>query len=450
MEKITRAVLYIRVSTAEQAMHGYSLGAQKDYLTKCAEDLGCKVVGVYVDEGKTARKQLRKRKAIKQLLQDAEHDAFDLILFWKMDRWFRNVADFYKVQDVLDAHGIKWRACAEPNMTLDTRDGRLNLNIMLTINQNESDTTSERIKFANVSMVQAGRPLYGNHALPCGYIVKETETGKKIVKDPDTENMIDALFDYYLKTHNKTATLLFLQSNYDPTFSYKRLTTVLNSKLYAGCFRDNMSYCPQYISIDDYNKIQEIKKNNIKGTPSNNIYIFTGLIKCPSCGCKMTAMSTHGYLYYRCQKAQVHRLCHHTTRVSQPKTEKYLVDNLKYELEKYMLQSYRSAGEAPKKQRTEQQIRSEMERLNTMYQKNRISFDKYDSEYVKLETELSELVLAPKEENKDYSGLMEVLNSNFDDMYYSLSEEGKQSFWHQVIKEIHIDDAHNVTSIIFL
>ena len=46
-----RVALYMRVSTEEQALHGYSLPAQKDALHQYAKDHNMTVVGEYVDEG---------------------------------------------------------------------------------------------------------------------------------------------------------------------------------------------------------------------------------------------------------------------------------------------------------------------------------------------------------------------------------------------------------------
>ena len=67
-EKIKRCALYIRVSTAEQCMHGKSLEAQREYLACYAKDHGMIVAGIYADEGKTARKELKKRKGCDPLL----------------------------------------------------------------------------------------------------------------------------------------------------------------------------------------------------------------------------------------------------------------------------------------------------------------------------------------------------------------------------------------------
>ena len=41
-------------------MHGKSLQAQKEFLERYAAEQGMIVVGVYADEGKTARKELKK------------------------------------------------------------------------------------------------------------------------------------------------------------------------------------------------------------------------------------------------------------------------------------------------------------------------------------------------------------------------------------------------------
>ena len=215
MEKIERCAIYIRVSTAEQQMHGKSLQAQKEFLTNYANEHGMQIVDVYADEGKTARKELKKRKEIHRLITDVKNSEIDVILFWKMDRWFRNVSDFYKVQDILDAHHVRWIAVAEPNMNMETRDGRLNLNIMLSIGQNEVDTTSERIKFTADSMVKNGRLIFGEANMPLGYKVGIIDGEKRMVKNPEEEDMVNAVFTHYFKYRKKKQTVIYIQENYD-------------------------------------------------------------------------------------------------------------------------------------------------------------------------------------------------------------------------------------------
>lgn len=141
-----RAALYIRVSTDEQAKHGLSLDEQKHDLEEYAKRYGYLIYDYYVDDGVSARKSFSKRKELQRLLDDVRADRIDVILFIKLDRWFRNIAGYYKVQEILDKYKVDWIAIHEDYNT-NTSAGRLNLNIRLSIAQNESDQTSDRIKY---------------------------------------------------------------------------------------------------------------------------------------------------------------------------------------------------------------------------------------------------------------------------------------------------------------
>ena len=155
-----RAALYIRVSTEEQAIHGLSLSAQQETLTRYIQENGLLLAGIYADEGITARKKYRNRVQFMRMLKDVQENKIDLILFIKLDRWFRNIADYYEVQKILDDHHVHWIATEEDYDTT-TANGRLHLNIKLSIAQDESDRTSERIKFVFDSKVKRGEVISG-------------------------------------------------------------------------------------------------------------------------------------------------------------------------------------------------------------------------------------------------------------------------------------------------
>ena len=76
---VKRCAIYIRVSTAEQRIEGWSLDAQEAGLRAEAMKRGWKVVGVYADEGKSARKRLKDRKAIHRLMDDVKAGLVDVI-----------------------------------------------------------------------------------------------------------------------------------------------------------------------------------------------------------------------------------------------------------------------------------------------------------------------------------------------------------------------------------
>ena len=69
-----RAALYIRVSTEEQALRGYSLEAQLADLEAFAKEHFMIAVDRYIDAGTTARKKLKNRKEFQNLLDFVEEN----------------------------------------------------------------------------------------------------------------------------------------------------------------------------------------------------------------------------------------------------------------------------------------------------------------------------------------------------------------------------------------
>lgn len=462
-ERIQRAAIYIRVSTFEQKMHGHSLQAQKECLENYAESHNMKVVGVYADEGQTARKELKKRKAIHSLIKSVERDEVDVILFWKMDRWFRNVADFYKIQETLDKHQVTWVAVAEPNINMETRDGRLSLNLILSIGQNEVDTTSERIKFTVDSMIQNGRLVWGELNTPFGYTITEVDGQRKMVKDEETAPMVEEFFRFFRASHAKKRTVVHMQETFGIDFSYSMLRTMLSSEFYVGKYRNNTSYCPAYLTTEEWAEIQRISKANIRRPRSGRIYLFSGLIRCPLCNQKLVGIGQNSiinrktgekrtYHYYRCNRALIDNICANHRRLSQNLIEEYLLENLELEFRKYQVHcsKIQEKKKAEKKRRSPDNVKKEQERLNILFQKGRIEYDYYETEYAKLENELSEITSLFPVPKKEFSHLETILHSDFRSMYRELSAENKQSFWHQIIEEIHLTTDYYVDYVDFL
>ena len=103
-----------------------------------------KIVRHYTDEGISGAKSPLKRPDLNQLLIDVQDGKIDIILFTKLDRWFRSVTEHFKVQEILDKHKVEWKAIHEDYDTT-TANGRMAITIFLAIAQNE------REKLLNVS-----------------------------------------------------------------------------------------------------------------------------------------------------------------------------------------------------------------------------------------------------------------------------------------------------------
>ena len=220
-----RVALYIRVSTEEQAKHGLSLADQREALIAYAAAHGMEVVGIYEDAGISARKPYKKRPALMRLLDDCRAGKIDTILFVKLDRWFRNVAGYYAVQEVLDKNHVDWQAIREDYETR-TASGRLKVNIMLSVAQDEADRTSERIKAINESKRAKGQPTNGK--TPIGICVKN----RRYAIDEETADAARDMFPAFIRLQSILALRRYMATEWGIKRSYNKYKDAVKSRLY--------------------------------------------------------------------------------------------------------------------------------------------------------------------------------------------------------------------------
>jgi predicted site-specific integrase-resolvase len=132
-----RAVIYLRVSTAEQAHaadapEGYSIPAQREACRRKAQELDAAVVAEFADPGESARSVARpKLQAMLAML--SEHKDVDYVIVHKLDRLTRNRADDVTIQLAIQRAGARVVSVTE-NVD-DTPSGRLVRNIFADLNE---------------------------------------------------------------------------------------------------------------------------------------------------------------------------------------------------------------------------------------------------------------------------------------------------------------------------
>src|SRR5690348_13100623 len=87
-----RVLLYVRVSTEEQAMTGAGLQAQRQALESECERRGWEVVRVLADEGYSAKDM--KRPGIQEAKRALDSGEADALVVSKLDRLSRSMLDF--------------------------------------------------------------------------------------------------------------------------------------------------------------------------------------------------------------------------------------------------------------------------------------------------------------------------------------------------------------------
>lgn len=450
-EKIIRCAIYDRVSTDIQAQQGLSLDTQKEVLTEYAISHGYEIVDYYVDEGLTARKKLKNRKEFMRLLNDIKANKIDMVLVTKLDRWFRNVKDYHNTQAILEEHHCNWKTVLEDYDTT-TADGQLKINIMLAVAQNESDRTSERIKVVFEHKKRNQEHLNG--PVPFGYI----NVNKHLQKDPETSEIVDDLFRYYFTCFSKRQTVLYMLTTYQEHSPTKyQINRMLTSELYAGIRYGRSGFCEPYISLEDHEKIKKICV--AKTYPATKEpYLFSHMIRCPHCNYFLS-----GYVKkHTCKDGHITRhkryLCGHKFEFNHPtgacitesKIENYLLDNI-YPEYLHCIYELQERTDLPVKKDNSVKIKQELERLNFLFQKGRITIEYYDSEYDRLEKALEKEKAPEVTKLQSYQHIGEKLSGNWKELYEQLDYQHRKVFWKNIIEEIYIDEmTHKVCGFKFL
>lgn len=422
-----KVFLYERVSSEEQAKHGYSLDAQESALKGFCEKNSHVVLGVYRDEGISARKPYTKRPAMVQLLKDIETVKPDMIIFTKLDRWFRNIKEYYRVQDILERNNVYWKAINEEYDT-STASGRLYVNIKLSIAQDEADRTSERIKDVQNQLILQGKVLGGS--VPFGYQIID----KRIAFSDDINIVKDAV-QHYKMHQSANATTRYINDKYNLSFNHTRLLRLLRSPILKGEYKGNTAYCEPIMTAEEWNALQAIINNNIKHTPNNRIYLFTGLIKCPYCGRKLGGCFDGKRKYYRCAQ-HYFGTCPMPKHISERKIEMWLLDNIEEDFRVNVTMKPKQKRESPKK------YKDRLKRLNDIYMLGNISEDEYKKTAQSLQLKIAELSKEPTKKEVKFT-------ANWKELYNELDAEHRRSFWRTIINGVKIDENGTPVEILY-
>ena len=458
-KKVLRVAYYIRVSTSEQVSKENSLPAQQAALDAWTEANGAKCVGVYADEGKTAAKEIKRRKAIRHLLQDIRDGLIDLVIFTRFDRFTRNPEEYFKMMETFNEKGVQWKAIAQPELDLNTDMGQTLILFYLGMGRQEISNISERIKATAAVRIQKKSPVTGPQCMPMSHTTGVDDKGHKVViRNPETEHLVWAYIEHYEKHHSKRAATMYVNETFDVDYHYNQYYRMISNTFMYGHYKGVDNYCEAYVTKERWESWRELNKKNVwhRGSDEDNVYIFTQLTVCGSCGRRMCGTSTvksrGKYYYYRCNHARMSALCDHKKCHSELNIEKYLIAQIKPEIEKYITEYEIKLAQPVQRPKVDKvkKLEQELERVNYQFQKNRISIEKYDEQYDDLVRRIAE---ARAEEGaaekiptpKDLEPLKEFLKMDFQSVYPTLDREQKRILWRSVIDNIVLSPDGEIT-----
>lgn len=454
-EKILlRTAIYIRVSTDKQVKEGDSMRDQlatgQKYIDTHENMI---LVDTYIDDGISGQKL--KRDDFQRLLDDVKTGQIDLVIFTRLDRWFRNLRHYLNTQDILDKHGVSWTAIEQPYFDTSTPHGRAFVNNSMIWAELEAQNDSDRILGVFDDKVDNGEVLSGS--TPLGYSIKD----KHLTPDDDAPTAV-AIFQFYRKNGNLSETLRYMESEFGLVRSHASLKNMLTNTKYIGMFRDNKKYCPAIIERELFDDVQRLLKINIKDGKKHD-YIFGGLVVCDDCdhimsGCqhcssgRLRADGTrtlYKYSGYRCrQGVNLHR-CPHRKIAMESALETMMLDRIRPELEKYIAEYEVANLPAIRTDAKRRSIESKLQKLKDLFLNDLITMDEFKLDREKLLLQLEKINAEDSRPVKDLSYLRDFLKMDFESVYDSFSIPEKRELWRSIVKEIRIDHEKNIR-IIFL
>ena len=447
MKKIIRVGGYARVSTEEQKKYGYSIEAQVDKIKKYCELKGYQLVDIYIDEGFTASNM--KRPRLIDLLNNL--DKIDAIVFTRLDRFSRNVLEANKMLATLQKNNVSMIAIEEEDINTTDADGLFMFNLKVSLAEREIKKTSERIRSVFEYKIKEGQVISGVTAL--GYKVATVDGIKRMVKNEEEAPIVMDIFNYFLKYQSIRIVTERINEKYNIRKSYQVYNHLLKNEIYLGRYRDNYSFCEPYIDRDTFDKVQDIISKNIRSGDKRFTYIFSGLICCPECKKLLTGSKQlyrgRYYYYYRCNRHYISRLCPEKKSYSENLIEKYLLENVNTLVADRI--GYIKSIEPENNVDADKKIKSlktELDNLNYIFMKKRITIEEYDRLYEKTELKIKELEKVPTQD-VDISHLTAFLTSGWKSAYGIMNREKKRTLWRNLIKEIHVDNDYNIKIIFY-
>ncbi|WP_307753590.1 recombinase family protein [Xanthomonas albilineans] len=195
-----RCAVYCRVSSDERLDQEFnSIDAQKEaghaYVISQRTEGWMRVADDYDDPGFSGGNT--DRPALKRLMADIERGQIDIVVVYKIDRLTRSLADFSKMVEVFERHGVSFVSVTQQFNTT-TSMGRLILNVLLSFAQFEREVTGERIRDKIAASKRKG--LWMGGVPPLGYDVEH----RKLVINETEATVVRRIFAQMLTIGSPT------------------------------------------------------------------------------------------------------------------------------------------------------------------------------------------------------------------------------------------------------
>ncbi|QBP06974.1 putative serine integrase [Virgibacillus phage Mimir87] len=470
-----KTAVYIRVSTDEQVNEGYSISAQKQKLKAFCVSQGWDVVGLYADEGISAKDT--NRPYLQRMIQDIKNGEIECVLVYRLDRLTRSVFDLYKLLEVFEQHDCKFKSATEVYDTT-TAMGRMFITIVAALAQWERENMGERISFGFGEKIRQGK--YPLNFAPLGYDLSKEESKLYInEKEAATVRIVYNLYQSGMG-FGKVAKELNAQEIYTKDrnkWTDNTTMKTIRNPIYYGSMRWNgLIYKLKHepiLTYEEWSNTQEIIKARTSQTPRSvsSRYIFSGKLKCNGCGGPMQGYYTtskaagggvNQYPQYRCRNKRNGK-CSKSRSLSETKLEKAFLEYLENEnyLDLYEKTADKGEKELNKKEPEVdiQQLKNNLNRIENRKKKwqyawaeDAMSFNDFKrrmDEAQKEEDEIKEKIESAEVETEEPFSKNDIIKilKDIEQNWIMLNVQEKKNLVNSIIEEVRYDQTGKTVTI---
>jgi site-specific DNA recombinase len=309
-----KAILYVRVSTDEQAS-GYSLQHQEDRLRQYCQYKEIEIVALYKEDHSA---KTFERPEFNKLLGylKANRGRTDLLLFLKWDRFSRNAGDAYAMINRLNKLGVEPQAIEQP-LDLSIPENKLMLAFYLAAPEVENDRRSLNVIAGMRRAMKSGRHV---NMAPVGYKNARSDLNEPIIVPGKDAELVRWVFEETAKGEKNVVDIWREAKAKGLKVARSNIWNLLKNPIYCG-----LLYIPAYkdenetiiraahepiISEELFNEVQDVLNGRKKKHPAKQSLQeelpLRGFLQCHRCGSPLTGSASKGnggrYYYYHCQK----------------------------------------------------------------------------------------------------------------------------------------------------
>lgn len=254
-----RAAIYARTSSQNQEF-GYSLDAQVQRSIDRCQSFGWKVRFVYRDAAESGKDT--DRPMFQRMLSASQKEVFDVVVFWKLDRFSRSLMHAVKLESELRNHGVSLYSVTE-QIDTTSATGRFNFRNIASAAEFERDMIRQRTQMGLNAL--ASELKWPNDSPPLGY---DLDSDRRLTIEKESAELVRKIFTLYIEEQSMPEVAQILNDQEISTeaggeWTPRAVGDILRNDIYKGLYEvgDTSEHVSdfQIIETEEFERVTSIR-----------------------------------------------------------------------------------------------------------------------------------------------------------------------------------------------